>query len=158
MKPQTTAEAAEIGGECALVKLFVDGLQTASRENRVAFNADSDRVVTEFAMRWGRADVVVFHGDGSVTVVEAKDGANGYQHVASGIGQVTLYAAQLSMSGTVRKVRRALLWSSTGSAFQDAALEVACESAGVIPLPWPSMRDTLAVTRAVLERLVSEAS
>ena len=158
MKPHNTAEAVEIGGESALVKFFVDGLQTAARDEYFAFDPETDRVVTEFALRWGRVDVVVFHGDGSVTVVEAKDGAKGYQHVAAGIGQVTLYAAQLSMSGTVRKVRRALLWSSTGAVFQDAALEVACESAGVVALPWPSMRDVLAVSRDVLARHCLEHS
>lgn len=154
--PFDTAEAVEVGGEAALVKFFVDFQYTEWREPLIQFDPASDRICLEMSMRFGRADIVIFHGDGSVTVIEAKDGTKGYQHVAAGIGQVTLYATQLALAGTIRKVRRALLWSSTEDDLQDLTLCDACKLAGVLALPSPSMRVRLDIARAVLARFTKE--
>ena len=106
------------------------------------------------SFRYGRADLVLFHVDGSATVVEAKDGSRGYTHVVAGIGQAGLYATQLAMSkGAIKKVRRALLWSSTGDAMLDALIEESCLQAGVVPVPWPSMRVLQETTLATIAEM-----
>lgn len=98
----------------------------------------NDTVVYEMAFRFGRADIVVFHVDGTATVIEAKDGRKGYNHVVAGIGQVSLYAAQLALKDAVKSVRRCLMWSPTGDIRLDALISLICERANVIALPTPS--------------------
>ena len=105
-------------------------------------------VVREMAFHRGRADIVIFHTDGSASVIEAKDGTRGYQHVLSGIGQSGLYAAQLAMTRAVRPIRRCLLWSSTGDMLTDVLVEQACDDAGVVSLPCETTREIVAVRRA----------
>lgn len=97
-------------------------------------HTDLDTVVYEMQLNHGRADIVFFHLDGSITVVEAKDGAAGYRSVVAGIGQVGYYATMLGSRGTDMRVRRALLWDSTGDASEDARIAEACEMSGVIPM------------------------
>lgn len=53
-----------------------------------------DTVVTEMAFKFGRADIVVFHIDGSASVIEDKNGSHGYNHVVAGIGQAGLYRSE----------------------------------------------------------------
>ena len=123
--------------------------------------SDSDSFCFEFAMRSWRADLVVFHQDGSATVVEMKDGAKGLSAVLAGIGQVGLYGTLLGLAGGVKKVRRALMWtpiSNDGS--MDRLVDQACEDAGVTPLFMPSMDDIhkerlVAIARSVAQ-LVEE--
>ena len=71
------------------------------------FDHKLDTVAYEMALPHGRADIVIFHLDGSTTVIEAKDGANGYTHIAQGIGQLAFYATQLALKGKVKRVRKA---------------------------------------------------
>ena len=122
-----------------VVDSFLTQHEGGHHEDRLPMTSEC-RVVTEMAFRFGRADIVVFHSDGSASVVEAKDGAKGYNHVVSGIGQVGLYATQLTLQGTVRPVRRALLYSSTGDLWLDVLIEITCEQAGVVPLPTGTAR------------------
>lgn len=103
-----------------------------------------DTVVYEMVLKYGRADIVFFHIDGSATVVEVKDGTKGYSHVVAGIGQASLYASQIGAGRGVRTIRKALLWTSTGSRDADVALCEACEAAKTIPLPWQSMQMLMA--------------
>lgn len=125
--------------EADLVRCFIEQESTGHHDDRICTNP-TDTLVCEMPLRLGRADVVIFHTNGTATVVEAKDGSRGYQYVAKGIGQVGLYAVQLGLSrANLSRIRRALLWSSTGDLFADAVIEQACEEAGVIPLPYPSM-------------------
>lgn len=129
-----------VGGERAIVRMFVASQSTAQGQDpRLPFASADDTVRTEMAFPYGRADVVLFHMDGSATVVEVKDGQKGYTHVIAGIGQAGLYATQLALKATVRTVRRALLWTSVGDATADAMIEMASEAAGVIPLAWGSL-------------------
>lgn len=138
--------ALSLGGEKAITFLFVTLHRgKAGVDARMPFASTEDTLHTEMAFRYGRADVVMFHLDGSATVVEVKDGAKGYTHVIQGIGQAGLYATQLALKGTVRKVRRALLWTTIGDPMGDAMIEMACEEAGLIPLPWASLRAILEV-------------
>lgn len=115
-------------------------------DDRIPYNSSTDRIVFEFALKMGRVDAVIFHVDGSVSIIEAKDGTRGYTHVAQGIGQLSLYAVQFAMAGIsgVHIIRRCLHWTSVGSAEEDALLELACEQAGVIPMPNASLKVLLA--------------
>lgn len=125
--------------ESTLVLAFLAGERGGFHEEALNMNG-RERIVTEMAFRFGRADIVIFHDDGSATVVEAKDGSRGYNHVLCGIGQVGLYATQLAMTkGAVTKVRRALMWTSTGDMWLDTLIVVACQEAGVIAVEWPTM-------------------
>lgn len=125
-------------------------------EDRIPLGSN-DSIVKEMSLRYGRADLVVFHADGSASVIEAKDGSKGYNHVVSGIGQASLYAAQLAMTkGALSRVRKCLMWTSVGSAEADSVIEDACFEAGVVPLPWPSMVELMASLQAsknVIERV-----
>ncbi len=85
----------------------------------------------EMSIKGGRADISVFHADGTATIIEVKDGSHGAMHVAKGIGQVGLYAAQVALSGALKGVKRCLAWSSAGEA-ADAEIKKACEDAGVL--------------------------
>ena len=109
-------------------------------EDRIPLN-QIDTVVYEMAMKFGRADIVVFHVDGSCSVIEVKDGTRGYSHIVSGIGQACLYATQIAMKNdAVKSVRKCLLWTSTGDLFLDSVIEDACLAAKTIPMPWPPMK------------------
>lgn len=99
--------------------------------------SEADLVVSEMALRYGRADLVIFHSDGSASVIEAKDGAKGYAHVVAGIGQAGLYATQLAMARSLKAVRRCLLWGSTGDLRADATIGAACDAAGVARIVLP---------------------
>jgi len=145
------------GVEKDLVRQFVELHECGYHDDLIPMTS-ADLLVCEQSFRYGRADIVAYHADGSVSIIEAKDGAKGYTHVVSGIGQATLYAVQVGLSkGAVRRVRRCLLWSSTGDLFLDSLIEIACEQAGVIPLPMASMK-VMQATRAAVSRLMAEAS
>jgi len=132
------------GGESYLVDLEV-----ATFKLGVAFEgipiSIHDTIRKEFSFSYGRADIVIFHIDGTVTVIEAKDGKQGYGHVVSGIGQVTLYATQLANKKVnIKKVRRCLLWSTTGDKKLDDIIIESCKSADVIPMLRKSTKETRA--------------
>ncbi|MFL9943718.1 hypothetical protein [Paraburkholderia graminis] len=147
------ARGALHGIERDIVNLFKEQIQTGHLEDRIPMTAH-DKVVYEMALKFGRADIVVFHFDGSASVIEVKDGTKGYNHVVSGIGQAALYATQLAATkGALKRVRKCLLWSSTGSIALDATIEAACEQAGVVPLPWQSMASLMATREAVINVL-----
>lgn len=133
--------------EAALVGLFRFMAMSSIHpvEDRLPFfNQDVDTVVYEMALPHGRADIVIFHVDGSVTVIEAKDGLGGYTHVVQGIGQLALYAAQLNLKGKVRHVRSALLWSAIPDEAANAVVTLTCIRAGVIPLEHAPLAKSLA--------------
>jgi hypothetical protein len=110
------------------------------------FNPRQDTVVFEMKFAYGRADIVIFHADGTATVIEAKDGKNGYTGIVAGIGQASLYAAQLASLRAVKSVRRALMWSFRKPADAEVICQ-ACDVAGVIPIPfWMPMSRLLAAT------------
>lgn len=126
------------GKESDITKMFAVMVGAGNADERLAIGA-SDTVVYEMAFRFGRADIVVFHINGSASVIEVKDGTKGYSHVVSGLGQAGLYAAQLAEKRVLTKVRRCLLWTSTGSVVCDGLIEVMCEQAGAMALPWGSL-------------------
>ena len=137
------------GVESDIVQTFRESVSAGYFEERIPMTSN-DTYVYEMAFKFGRADIVVFHIDGSASVIEVKDGTKGYNHVVSGIGQAALYASQLGMSrGALRRVRKCLLWTSAGSVEVDSVIEEACEKAGVIALPWQSMASLMATREAV---------
>lgn len=126
------------GKESDILRLFKMWASTEhiKSEDRIPIKQE-DTIVYEMAFKFGRADIVVFHIDGSASVIEVKDGTKGYGHVVAGIGQSGLYAAQLAMNkNTLTKVRKCLLWTATGNLPLDALIETVCEQANVVPLPW----------------------
>jgi len=118
-------------------------------DERLPVNREFDSIVYEMKFKVGRADIVVFHADGSATVIEVKNGDRGAIGVMAGMGQVTMYAAQLAIQhrGALTRVRKALLWTSTGDALNDALIEHSCLKANVIPLPWGLLSDHLNILR-----------
>lgn len=123
----------------ALFRLFCAASARPALPELPWFDPSVDKVVYEMAFPHGRADIVIFHLDGSATVIEAKDGGSGATHVAQGIGQVSLYAAQLMLKGKVSRVHKALMWTSAGLD-ADALIDAACEAAGVIAIPFASLK------------------
>jgi hypothetical protein len=94
-----------------------------------------DTVRTEFTVRTGRADIVVFHIDGTATVIEVKDGATGYRNIVAGIGQVSMYACQIgNVPGSIQSVRRALAWDACKDPEHNKLIADACRLSGVIPV------------------------
>ena len=147
------------GNESTLVRAFLDTHASGLYDESLPWLGPDDTIASEFSLRFGRADVVVFHQDGSATVIEAKDGAKGYNHVVSGIGQCSLYAAQLALGKvSFREVRRALMWSSTGRLECDAAIEDACCLAGVIAMPYPDVQVLSAYRRAAESLIYKKAA
>ncbi|EFF76087.1 hypothetical protein [Achromobacter piechaudii] len=144
----------EHGIERDIVQLFRESYEAGSLEDRIPMTLH-DTVVYEMPLKFGRADIVIFHVDGSASVIEVKDGTKGYNHVVSGIGQAALYSVQLAMSkGSLRAVRKCLLWTSAGSVALDGVIEEACEQAGVVALPWQSMASLMASREAVMRVMV----
>lgn len=141
-----------VGLERDLVNWFCETQSTRHLETRIP-SSKFDKISREMSFRFGRADIVIFHADGTASVIEAKDGSKGYKHVVSGIGQVGLYAAQLGMNrGALKNVRRCLLWTSVGQIMADALIEEACERAGVIPLPWGRMDAHMSAYQSVISK------
>lgn len=137
------------GLEADIVRGFIESHGCGKYDPETACGP-GDVVLREFPLRYGRADIVIFHADGTATVIEAKDGSRGYAHVVAGIGQASLYATQLMMlKGSVKRVRKCLMWSSTGDLALDAVISIACEFAGTTPLSLPTMRVMMAASAAV---------
>lgn len=97
-------------------------------------------VSREVILSRGRADFVLAHEDGSVSIVEVKRGGD-QRRVVSGIGQLSLYAVQMAGKHGVT-IRRVLAWDFQGGSLEEErAICDACEDAGVIPLPLGRMED-----------------
>lgn len=142
------SRSAPHGTEKDLIKQFRELFETGNYDDLIPLTA-ADTIVYEQAFKFGRADIVVYHCDGSVSVVEAKNGAVGYTHVVSGIGQATMYAVQIASKGVARRVRRCLLWTGTDNLELDGLIDIACEMAGVVSLPMPTMQMLMATREAV---------
>lgn len=136
------------GVESDIVQAFRESVECGHFDPLLSMTS-RDTVVYELALRFGRADIVVFHFDGSASVIEVKDGAKGYNHVVCGIGQAALYAVQLAQKDAVKRVRKCLLWTSTGNASLDGVIQTACEQANVLPLPWQSTASLMAMRQAI---------
>ncbi len=141
-----------------LVRSFLESQRYAHTCEPLIPSAPHDTVLVEQAFKVGRADIVIYHVDGSISVIEAKDGSRGYSAVVAGIGQASLYAVQLGQSRAVPVIRRCLLWSSTGDLYTDALIEDACQLAGVVSLAMPSLRTMSAIWVAVNEAMGAQTN
>jgi hypothetical protein len=130
------ADVIALDGERAVVNQLLHFIRHPSDlvgTNALPFDG-KDTIHLEFTVRYGRADMVAFHSDGSASVIEVKDGSTGLRSVVAGIGQVSSYACQLGLiPGSIKSIRRVLAWSSI-SQEEDDLVAKACESAGVVPL------------------------
>jgi len=121
--------------ENVLVLRFLANQRHPVLQDREIPFSKADTVLREMSFKYGRADIVIFHTDGSATVIEAKVGRKGYNHVVAGIGQASLYASQLPVeNGAITKVRKALLFSSTGDKELDLQIKKTCTESNTIPL------------------------
>ena len=148
--------AVEVGGETALVLLFRSEASSGKAfDDRIPFNPAIDTLDCAVDLLYGRADILITHADRSITVIVARDGARGHEHVAAGIGMASLCADQLAMLRPSVEVRKALLWASTGNPLLDGVLESSCTAANVIPLPWSTMAVHLAVAENSVNQFLS---
>jgi len=144
-------------GEAFLVGLFKRGIGTkleAALFDGTDIPLDGVTYQFEFPVPRGRADIVMFHSDGTITVVEVKDGSSGLQSVLAGIGQVTCYAVQIGMSkGVTRKVRKALAFSRLGADDEELVF-MSCLKAGVVPIILGDAQEYRKASTEHLKRLV----
>lgn len=82
----------------------------------------------EFSFPRGRADFILFHIDGSVSIVEVKDRGSD-RDILCGIGQLSLYAMQAGYGLKAMNIRRILAAATCG--IESQHLNDACELAGV---------------------------
>jgi len=146
------------GLESDIVRMFKEQCITGHFDDRIPMLCAEDTITYEFSVKAGRADIVIFHIDGSASVIEVKDGSNGYNHVVAGIGQAALYAVQFGMRRDIlTRVRKCLLWTSTGDLYKDALIEMACIESKTIPLPWGHIKLHMAMEQAVKEIIAERA-
>jgi hypothetical protein len=147
-------------GEKSLV-LYVRGLIQAGCGD-VVFGSlpytSADVIINEMPLKVGRADFVIFHADGTASVIEVKDGSFGLMPVLQGVGQAGLYATQLSMTNSVKGVRRALMWSALHKEAENQLVHDVCREADVVPLFLPTVadmhaQDVLCATKVLNEML-----
>lgn len=145
------------GRESDIVRLFMQTTKIVGALDDAIPMTIFDTVVCEMAFKFGRADIVIFHVDGSASVIEVKDGNKGYNHVVAGIGQAALYAAQLGMNrGALTKVRKCLLWTSIGDVSADLMVALACEASNTVPMPWGKLGVHLAWEQAVTQHVMTK--
>ncbi len=113
-------------------------------EDRIPLNPTADKISYEHFPFLGRASIIVDHVDGTTSVIEVKDGTCGFLYVLGGIGFAGQYARRIQDLRGTRTVRPCLLWTATENLFVDAILEFACETAGVVSLPWGRLARHLA--------------
>lgn len=156
LKAMTSTGEAAIS---AMVRAAVTDGFAISLLSPIAYK-EADTIVFEYPLRGRRADAVVFHVDGSATVVEIKDGSAGVMNVLSGIGQCGLYACTLGQTGcSGMKIKRALLWTRISSPEEGVDADVAeiCRQAGVTPIFMPRVADMLKERAASFAKLLAEA-
>lgn len=90
----------------------------------------------EFQIEGFRADLVLFHIDGSVTIVEAKSQTRSVIELAGGIGQLLVYASALpkTLGYEPPETRLILAFPRIEEQQEDDSLNAACMAAGVRPL------------------------
>jgi len=124
------------GGEIAASCIFECILITRDRGSKQIFEKVRwPQIVNwekEFPVPRGRADFVLFHLDGSITVVEVKRGDRPLMELMAGIGQVTSYATQVGYSNIVgASIKRVLAVTALPNLLDELLLADACKLAGV---------------------------
>lgn len=94
----------------------------------------------EYPLPRGRADLVLFHHDGSITVVEAKQRL-GLRDLLTGVGQLMSYSVQIGFSKTSHTIRKILVAPMAATEPEALIALKACEEAGVRFVPMGDIRD-----------------
>ncbi len=94
----------------------------------------------EFPLPRGRIDLILFHADGTISIVEAKDALNDRQIVA-GIGQLCMYAVQVGHSKPNNGIRKILTVPIAGKNKSSLLIDNACRNAGVIFEPLGTIKE-----------------
>lgn len=104
--------------------------------------SSADTVCFDYRLRIGIADLVIFHVDGTCTVIELKDGLQGFRSVIAGLGEAGLNACQMDPAKALKGVRRALAWTAVAEPPEgiNAAIEQLTREAGAIPLFLPGLK------------------
>jgi hypothetical protein len=68
---------------------------------------------TEFPVPRGRIDLILFHVDGSATIIECKSGSAA-RDILPAVGQVMAYGVQVGYSRVLRKIRLAVASRASG--------------------------------------------
>lgn len=105
----------------------------------------------EFPLPRGRADFVLFHVDGSVTVIEVKKNNGSDREIFPAIGQVMSYAVQLGYGRTATSIRKMVASDYAGAGSE--LIDDACRMAGVIWLPLVSIEEHEAPLRKAYAKL-----
>ena len=105
----------------------------------------------EYSLTRGRCDFVVFHSDGSVTVVEAK-GSRELRNAAGGIGQLLSYTIQIGMARPGAVVRGLLVAPVAPGTEEARLLDEACRRAGMAFEPCPLMADLSKTAAAIIAK------
>lgn len=106
------------------------------------------KYVFEFPLPVGRADLVMFHIDGSISVVEFKN-AGSNREILSGIGQLLMYAVQLGYSRVATTIRKILTAPVVGAG--NSLLLETCEKAGVLFEPLGTLDEHRQVNAQVIQ-------
>lgn len=104
----------------------------------------------EFPLPRGRIDLVLFHSDGTISVVEAKDALD-ERSVVAGIGQLSMYAVQIGYSKTASGIRKILTVPVEGNNPNSLLIDRACRDAGVIFEPLGTIQEHQSVNNMLVE-------
>lgn len=104
----------------------------------------------EYPLPRGRADFVLFHVDGSVTVIEVKKNKGNDREIFPAIGQVMSYAVQLGYGRTATSIRKMVASDYVGAGSE--LIDDACRMAGVIWLPLGRIEEHEAPLRAAFAK------
>jgi hypothetical protein len=148
------AHSLSLSGEAAITMFLKWALEVGAWKSVMAsaYRSAVDTVVFHYQLRIGTADIVIFHADGSATVVKVKDGSQGFGSVIGGLGEAGLHAAQIGQGKALTEVRRALAWTAIKEpAGVDQIVAHLCKEAGVIPVFLPRLEN---VGKAVIKQQV----
>jgi RecB family endonuclease NucS len=117
-------------------------LKTLAQTNKLceALDIPEGVIQFEFPVPRGRADIVVFHNDGTVSAIEVK-GFRDLRGVLDGIGQVIMYSVQLGYSKTTKGIRKILIAPYSGEDPEALLIHSACKSAGVEFVPFGTLAE-----------------
>ncbi|MCO7556186.1 PDDEXK family nuclease [Metapseudomonas otitidis] len=120
-------------GVCQLVELLL-------QQGVFAHAAELPAVLhweREYPLPRGRADFVLFHADGSITVLEVKKAGDELRAIRGAIGQVMSYAVQVGYARLPTAIRMMVAADVPGA--DSLLMSQACAAAGVQWLPLGTM-------------------
>lgn len=122
-------------GVCQLVELLL-------QQGVFAEAADLPAILhweREYPLPRGRADFVLFHADGSITVLEVKKAGDEQRAILGAIGQVISYAVQVGYARLPTAIRMMVAVDMVGA--DSLLMSQACAAAGVQWLPLGTMEE-----------------